>query len=624
LSAIFGIINRDGCPLAPHTLDGLRFETADWGRDGGGALCDGTAGLGLALSLNTPEARFECLPSTDASGLMFTAAGRVDNRAELARELRLGAQVSRLGDGALMHRAWLRWGDSCPVRIFGDWAFAAWNPATRRLYLARDHSGNTAIYYYADSRFFAFSSSRRALLKLDLPPIEMDELHLARHLVSWNRRDGEGTIHKQIKRLPPAHFLTVTPERVEVRQYWHLEATQQLLLPRRTDYIPAFLDVFDRAVRDCLRSDFPIAATLSGGLDSSSVAVTAAHCLRAEGQRLRAFTSIPGFGTAAYTGSMFGDELPFARAAAAAAGNIDLETIDAAGLSPIIAIRRALEISLDPKHGACNMFWLLELRRIAAAAGCRTLLIGSMGNGSISWTGDAFSQPLAGQIRILGWRRWLRGTVQRHTPQPLLAWRRHYKRTQEWLRETAIHPDFARRLDLIGRYMDDPRERSPQPAMLQRCRLINPGSSFSGAAEAEMGAAAGLEIRDPTADVRVLAFCFSIPDTVFMDSATGLDRWLIREAMKGRLPENVRMNRRRGRQAADLVPRLRNSAEDVERALAEIEGGPAAEYVSVPAMREAWHRARTEDTPEAFLLAVTILTRGIMAGLFVNGFGIRW
>jgi asparagine synthase (glutamine-hydrolysing) len=83
----------------------------------------------------------------------------------------------------------------------------------------------------------------------------------------------------------------------------------------------------------------------------------------------------------------------------------------------------------------------------------------------------------------------------------------------------------------------------------------------------------------------------------------------------------VRLNRRRGRQAADLVPRLRTSADEVERALTEIENGPGAEYVSVPAMRAVWRRVGAEDSPHTLKLAVTVLTRGIMAGLFVNGFG---
>jgi asparagine synthase (glutamine-hydrolysing) len=624
LSGIFGVVNRDGAPLAAGVLDALRVETAYWGRDGGGALCDGAAGLGCAISLNTPEAAFERMPLVDSNGFMFTAAGRADNRGELAGALGFRTdEVSRLADGALIYRAWLRWGDSVPERIFGDWAMAVWNPAKRRLFLARDHSGNTAIYYYVNPEFFAFSSSRRALLKLNLPPIEMDELFLAQTLVSWPGDYGERTVHKQVKRLPPSHHLAVTPERIEVRQYWQLEDTPERLLPRN-DYIPAFLEIFDRAVLDRLRGDGPAGAMLSGGLDSSSVAVTAARYLREKGRRVSAFTSVPSFGTAAYTGHYFGDELPFARATAQAAGNVDLTTVDAVGVCPIDAIRRGLRISMEPRHAAANLFWLLELRRMASERGCRTLLCGQAGNISISWAGDFLSQPVLVQIRGLGWRRWLRGSIRRYAPQRVRRSLRRYQVKQQLSRDTAVHPDFAERLDLMTRCLDDPGESPANSPFRQRFHALNPAISFSGAVQAEMGTAAGLEISDPTADARVLAFCLSVPDKIFINPETGADRWLIREAMKGRLPESVRLNRRRGRQAGDLVPRLRNAATAVEGALVEIEGGPAVSYVSVPAMRRAWEKIRTEDTPEAFGLAVAVLTRGIMAGLFVNGFGTQW
>ena len=89
---------------------------------------------------------------------------------------------------------------------------------------------------------------------------------------------------------------------------------------------------------------------------------------------------------------------------------------------------------------------------------------------------------------------------------------------------------------------------------------------------------------------------------------------------KDRLPDEVRLNRRRGRQAGDLVPRLRASAPEVEQALAEIEGGPAREYLDTAHMRATWQLIQTDDTREAFNKAITILTRGIMAGLWVNEF----
>ena len=119
---------------------------------------------------------------------------------------------------------------------------------------------------------------------------------------------------------------------------------------------------------------------------------------------------------------------------------------------------------------------------------------------------------------------------------------------------------------------------------------------------------------------RLLEFTFSVPDYIFIDPKTGMDRWLIREAMSGRLHDDVRLNRTRGRQAGDLVPRLRASAGEVEAALNELARGLAAEYVDVPYMRQVWQMIQAQDTPEAFDKSVTILTRGIMAGLFVNGF----
>jgi asparagine synthase (glutamine-hydrolysing) len=147
-----------------------------------------------------------------------------------------------------------------------------------------------------------------------------------------------------------------------------------------------------------------------------------------------------------------------------------------------------------------------------------------------------------------------------------------------------------------------------------------PGKSMGGAYVAELNAAHGLQERDPTADARVLSFTFSVPDRIFIDPHTGMDRWLIREAMKGRLPDEVRFNRNIGVQAGDLVPRLRACAPEVEIALNEIAQGPAAEYVDVSYMRTIWHMNQTENTSNSYLKAITVLTRGIMAGLLVNQF----
>lgn len=633
MSGIFGIWRRDGSPVPPSALETMRRAMAEWGPDGGNVLLSGPAGLGQMRLFSTPEARRERMPVESplptvakggVGGVVFTAAGRVDNREELIRQSGAGSQGAGLSDGELILHAYRKWGEESAVRIYGDWAFAAWHPQERRLLLARDHHGNTALYYHAGPRVLAFASSRKALLALNLAPMEMDELYLSQVLVSWPGYHGERTIHRPIRRLPPAHCLTVTPDRLDVRRYWRLEETPELRLPKREDYAEAFREVFDEAVRCRLRSSGEIAVTLSGGLDSGSVAATAAGLLRREGKPLIAFTSVPLSGTGPYVGQRFGDELPFARATARHAGIGELHPVTAAAVTPIQAIRRMLQVHDEPAHAAGNFFWMLGILQAAPAHGCRVLLTGQMGNAGISWEGSVFSQPLAFQLHHFGWWRWPKEAAKRYAPAALLKAYRNMRRPKDerWS-SSAIHPDLALRLDLLDRMLDAP-DSLFTPALNnprgERFFMIKQGLSLGGAKWAENGAAHGLEVRDPTADARVLAFTLSVPDRIFMDPETGVDRWLIREAMKGRLPDEVRLNRKKGCQAGDLVPRLRACADEVETALDELAAGPAAAYVNVPYMREVWTMVRSDDTPEAFHKAVTILTRGIMAGLWVNGF----
>jgi asparagine synthase (glutamine-hydrolysing) len=589
---------------------------AAWGRDGFGEWREGACVLGQARTYVTPECRFEALPSHDhVAGFVFTAAGRLDNREALLHVLGLRDRDSgrrELADGDVLMAAYRRWGEDAPARVFGDWSFAAWHPRERKLFLARDHFGETALYYYADARTFAFASSQQALLSLGIVPAALDELYLAQYLVSWPAYLGERTPGSAIRRLPPAHALTLTPERLEVRSYWRMEDVSEQRLPRRSDYVGALGEVFDEAVRTRLRSCGPVGAMLSGGLDSSSVAATATGMLRERGERLRAFTSVPVYDTQAYVGERFGDELPLASATAALAGNVDVHAIDAQRVSPIAGIRRGLELFGEPVHGAGNMFWIVDLHDAAQRAGCRVLLSGQMGNAGISWSGSTRSQPLSYRLRRLGARGLLKERLKRGLPRRLRAARARRRIDPEWYRGSAIHPALARRLELAERRLEDP-DTFPRSPVEERLSILMPGRG-----RPILNGAVGHDLRDPTADVRLVSFALSVPDRVFIDPETGLDRWLIREAMRDRLPDRVRLNPGRGRQAGDLVPRLRATAGEVEAALEQVASGPAAGYVDVPYMREVWRMIQREDTPEAFRKAITVLTRGIMAGLYVN------
>jgi asparagine synthase (glutamine-hydrolysing) len=640
LSGIFGVYKHDRSINVPLAMQTMFSTMVHCGECRNQTWNDDIAGLGQIISINTNESRLENMPFKDANtNFAITAACRVDNRSELGRLLNINrADFDRIPDSEFIYRAYLKWGQECVNHIYGDWAFAVWNPDEHKLFLARDHHGNTSLYYYFDKNIFAFASSKEALLALTTSKLTLNELYLAQIITGWQAYHGENSIYEQIHRLPPSHCLIVTNSEVTSYKYWDLDSTPELNLSSRNDYVEAFLDIFDEAVRARLRSpnnttfyDSDVATQLSAGLDSGSVTVTAEKFLREEGRKVTAFTAIPAYDTSKYTSnSAMGDETSLAQKSAVFANNLKHVLVKANHINPIHSIKLALDIHKEPIFGAANYYWLSELRKTVHEMGFSILLTGQNGNPGISWTGDIFSQSLSTQLHIMGWKKWLttygskaKQFLRQAIPSNLLLTYGHSYLEQRHLRRySAINLDFARRLKLLEQMNCSPDFRPPRTIYEQR-RILQHGRSMTGCIHAEMGASFGLEIRDPTADARILAFTFSVPDRIYIDPKSGMNRWLIREAMKDRLPDEVRLNRRFGVQSADIVPRLRECTSDVDSVLKELSIGPAAQYVDVPYMYQTWQNIQTQDSPESSLLARTVVCRGIMAGLFVNKFSAK-
>jgi len=616
MSAIFGVIS----PQATDKLAVMDAALAHWGPDGGGLWHDAHCGLGQRLLFNTPEAVHEQLPRrVEDARLAITAEARLDNRPELCDQFAIPpADRPTTPDSELILRAYLKWGEESPDHLLGDWSFAVWHPDERKLFLARDHHGNTSLVYWQEGERFTFASDPKALYAIGAPR-QLNELYLAQVLISWPAYHGPQTVDLDIQRLPPAHAMTVTPQGTRVWRYWRLEDTPELRLPSRDDYVQGFLAVYDRAVRDRLRSHRPVGVTLSGGLDSGSVTALAARTLGEQGKRLTAFTAVPLYDTSGTVGPRsFGDESHFASFSAAHWPNVDHHLLKSAHITPIQGIHRTLAIMPEPAHAASNFFWINDLLDQAQAHGLGTLLTGQGGNATVSWTGAPALRSRLAAFRG-GWKEGLRRNLPLWALRPLMAWR---MQRQTW-EGAAIRADFARRIDLAKRRVAamgtditlQESWRSPQDG---RYAFLQPGASRGGHLWARRGAAAGLEVRDPTLDKRVMAYTLAVPDPIF-DSPDGGDRWMMRAAMADLLPDEVRLNRKRGRQSADLAGRLRVSADEVEAALAAVDVAPANVYVDVVKMRRAWVDVQREATALTTHRAGSILLRGLLAGLFIHG-----
>jgi len=641
MSAICGIFHFDGKPVTKHLIESMMSSMDYWRPHGSGVWREGPVALGHLMLHSTPESVHEKLPiKARVDDIVITAQARIDNRDELFGALSIPQPDRKnIPDSQLILKAHEKWGEECPDYLLGDWAFAIWNPRQRRLFIARDHHGNTGLYYYHTPRFFAFASSLKGLFTLHEVPCNPNALRIAQILVSWPG-DGESTAYQNIYRLPPAHKMVVTPEKIDVTRYWYLENVPELHLSSDKEYVEAFLDIYSEAVRCRLRSVRPVGVTLSGGLDSSSVAGLAARELKNNGQRLAAFTSVPLYDTDNLVGNnRFGDESPYVEATSRYAGNIDVHYIHAEKISPLEGIKRSLNLHEEPQHAASNFYWIISLMEAAKAKGIGTLLTGQMGNATISWPGvenllstTSWWQCPTIWTKLKAWRSFHRATwIQAYRSQiikPLIpisllnAFQRIRSGKEPWKKYSAINIDFAHHLRISEQMIQkghDPNFRQLAEPREQRYRIIQPGRSILGSIWHEIGAGFDIQVRDPTQDKRIMEFCLSIPDDQYASNEK--QRLLIRRSMEGILPPVVQWNTLRGKQAADIGLRMKKNCGQIAFELDMLEKSDIAkEYLDIQKMRLILQSLKKQADKSASYQCDTILLRGVMVGLFLLRF----
>ena len=286
MSGICGILSLDGSTPDPADIQAIAASLERRGPDGTHVWNSGPIALGHTLLATTPEALTEVLPLTDPqSGCTITADVRLDNREELIAALGMGHETRTIGDGELILRAYLHWGEPCPEHLLGDFAFAIWDPRSNQLFCSRDHMGMRQLtYHHGPGQVFVFATEPNAVLAYAGVPKRINEGRIADFLDNLEGIDFTSTFFEGIFRLPPAHSLSVCAKGLSLRCYWELRPEPELKLESDEAYAMAFLEVFTEAVRCRLRSVAPVGSMLSGGMDSGSVVAVASALLAADGQ----------------------------------------------------------------------------------------------------------------------------------------------------------------------------------------------------------------------------------------------------------------------------------------------------------------------------------------------------
>jgi asparagine synthase (glutamine-hydrolysing) len=636
MSGIFGFINLDGRPASPESFQKMAEAMAGCGPDGVGSIISGNAAFGHSLLIVTHESRFEKMPFHDQDkDILFTSSARLDNRDELFDLFSIPhPERSVTSDGQLVLRAYKKRGPESCKDIFGDWSFAAWHIKEQKLFLARDHIGNTGLYYYFKPPLIVFASNTEAILSHPEVPCELDEFRLARNLVFIisDKRDFR-TYWKDVRFLPAAHSLTMRQGHLVTEKYWFLENSPPIRFHSDQEYLEGFLEHYRRAVRVRLNSVRPIGTQLSAGLDSSSVTALAAEALIQTNQPLIAYTSVPMFPAEKFFPNSITNEWPFAHQVAQLYANIEHIPVRSESISPLAAVKKSLEIFHAPQHAVTNMFWLISIFENAKQRNLGVMLTGQLGNGGVSWSGGndyifylfARMQWKKGVKALISWKErngfsWSKA-VKNQILRPMILpfWPNYHNFLGPKIKSFYSFPakNFIERMGLHDN--DRIKMRTPRmdPLTEQIMTTMINGTGV-GPFWHSLGSSYNLETRDPTADIRLLEFCMGVPDE--QCTFEGGRRMLIRRAMVGILPDSVRWNVKRGKQAADIIPRLIEQQDEMEKEMDRLESTPEViNYIDFSEMKNTWQSLMSGSTNIAAANANAIL-RAINTGNFLLSF----
>jgi asparagine synthase (glutamine-hydrolysing) len=268
MSLQFGRWNSNGEPVDPTFLAKVKPVIAPYGPDDEGAYTISNLGILYRAFHTTKESRHETQPHISESGAVITWDGRLDNREELIRCLR-GVLSDRATDVSIVAAAYEEWSTNCFSKFLGDWALSIWDAKSCSLILAKDPIGVRHLYYSVDNSQVTWSTILDPLILFAGKSFALCEEYVAGWFSLFPA--AHLTPYTGIHSVPPASSVVIRNGKQTVSKYWDFDPCKRIRYDTDAEYEEHFRAVFEEAVRRRLRSDSPILAELSGGMDSSSI-----------------------------------------------------------------------------------------------------------------------------------------------------------------------------------------------------------------------------------------------------------------------------------------------------------------------------------------------------------------
>ena len=539
------LIALDGQPVDEAPLRRMMQTIVHRGPDDGGLAIDGGVGLAfrrLSILDLSPQGHQPMDSPDGRHTIVFN--GEIYNFVELRAELeKLGHRFRSTGDTDVLLAAYRQWGADCLPRLNGMWSFVIHDRERNLLFGSRDRFGIKPLYRWQDGRHAVFASEIKAIRASGLYPEALNLRTCAAFFHEARLDDTTETFFDGIDKVPAGHAfeLDLASGRYREWPYWRLDAIEEI---DATDAPQRFAELFEDAIRVHMRSDVPVGVTLSGGLDSTSIACAAAR------ERARAGATEPLLAFC-YFDPKF-DERRYIDDTLAQTGArlVELQMTPAQLWD---SLPRVLAFQDEPVHSMTALVGF-HLYGLAASHGVKVVLCGQGADETLAGYGSYFNDywyqlvrggALGAAVREIrahaaahgGSARRLAAQTLRHTAQTALRGNRAYRALADQRRrrraqaETWIDPELSRHLG------DRDAPQMHLRAVLARSVTENPLPLYLRV-EDRNSMAHSVEARVPFLDHRLVGLAFAL--RAHWKLRGPWNKHVLREAMRGRIPESAR------------------------------------------------------------------------------------
>ena len=551
MCGIAGILHLNNAPVDSGAVKRMGEILSHRGPDDSGQFIDRNVGLShrrLAIIDLSPEGHQPM--SNEDKTLWIIHNGEIYNYLELKETLKAHGHAFRSrSDTEVILHAFEEWGPACLNKFNGMWAFAIWDMKNRTLFASRDRLGIKPLYYYSDKDVFIFASEIKAILCNKSIPCTPNRNALYRYLVKgYGYVDtNDETFFCGIRSLKPGHYMNVSCARSEYVRYWRLSAERKRegirLEKAKEDYLALFRD----AIKLSLRSDVPVGISLSGGLDSTSLAVLASGMREGTIESFSACFDETGFDERVYIAEIVKSD------------NFVPHYIFPKPDELVNEFEKMIWHQDEPYSGA-SVFSQWKVMEEAKKAGIKVLLTGQGGDETLAgyykyypyYFADLF---LSGRMALLAKNiRDLAAASTYPLKEALLAMARIILSR---LRPHAMRTWTPTGSGTLPRYLNRHFFDGIQPAALSgdstegifsslldeelyRSCTLSPLPSLLHIDDRN-SMAHSVESRPPFLDHRLVEFLYSLPNE--MKISGGFTKFILRESVKGILPENIRTRR---------------------------------------------------------------------------------